>query len=545
MKNNTKENKKQLSSQNKPNKKAIFSYALLIVAFITVIYYMLGPSEGYIQSDCVDTLTWANATVESGEFFSSTFCYPYLLPFGSTFLFYPFAAIFGFTMLGYRLAMLFFMLVFAIAIYFCVRGVGFSKNTALITVSAEFMLVSSSVKLRELFWEHIIHYSLGAFLALALLAFVFYFIRYYKDNKYSFKHSRKTVVLALCLALWAFFSAFDGLTTLALSTVPVLGSLFVVVMLDMNNKIVSKFNKDVFVAFAIILIATLLGSGVLAFVSEGIESGYGDAYSKIVEGSQWSGNILKFIEQWSTLLGADYEIGGAITKGKNILAAVKMAGSLVLFFTPVYALFIYKRIRRNERIFVVFHWLMTGFILYGYVFGNLSSVNWRLSSIVCSAVIVDMIVWKYLWCTVDLKRGAVLASALVALSGVITFGQIWAMPADYGRDNDQHKIVKYLEENGFNYGYATYWNANILTLISDSKVKVRDVSFDNDQPVKGWLNTDKAWYDDQIGQSEYFVLFTSSEYDDMLSRNHIILNNTAETIRQGNWVILVKNDNIF
>lgn len=529
----------------KANKKNILAFSLVIIAFITVIYYMLGPSEGYIHSDCVDTLTWANATVESGQLFSSTFCYPYLLPFGSTFLMYPFVAIFGFTMFAYRLAMLVFMIVFALAIYFCARGLGWSRNTGLIAVSVEFIIVSSSGKLRELFWEHIIHYSLGAFLAFVLMAFMFYFINNYKKNKYSFKNSKKTVVFGVLVALWAFFSAFDGLTTLTLSTLPVLGAILLSIVFDTKNNIISKANKDMIVSFVIILVATVLGCGVLALITKDIDAGYGNAYSNIVEGGEWSNNALRFLEQWTTLLGADYEAGSAITSFKNILAAIKMAGSLVLFFTPVYAIFIYKRVVRSERTFIIFHWLMSGFILYGYVFGSLSSVNWRLSPIICSAIIVNIIVWKYLWSTVNLKRSAVIVSLLVVLSGVVTFGQIWAMPADYGRDNDQHQVVKYLEENGLNYGYATYWNANILTLISSSRVKVRDINLDNDQPVKGWLNTDKAWYDAQPNQDKYFVLLTNSEYDDKVSKNHSILDNTSETLRYGNWVILVKDNNIF
>lgn len=538
-------NNKNNVNKTKINKKTVFAFSLVVIAFITVIYYMLGPSEGYIHSDCVDTLTWANATVESGQLFSSTFCYPYLLPFGSTFLFYPFVAMFGFTMFAYRLAMFVFMVLFALAIYFCARGLGWSRNTGLIAVSSEFIMVSSSVKLRELFWEHIIHYSLGAFLAFVLMAFMFYFITSYKGNKYSFKNNRKTIIFGVLVALWAFFSAFDGLTTLTLSTLPVLGALLLSVVFDTKNNIISKANKDIIVSFIIILVATILGCGVLALVTKNIDAGYGSAYSNIVESGEWSNNALKFLEQWTTLLGADYEVGGAITSGKNILAAIKMAGSLVLFFTPVYAVFIYKRVVRNERIFILFHWLMAGLILYGYVFGSLSSVNWRLSPIICSAVMVNIIVWKYLWNTVDLKRCAVIVSLLVVLSGVVTFGQIWSMPADYGRENDQHQVVKYLEEQGLNYGYATYWNANILTLISNSKVKVRDINLDNDQPVKGWLNTDKAWYNSQPNQDKYFVLLTNSEYDDKVSRNHSILDNTSEILRYGNWVILVKDNNIF
>lgn len=529
----------------RPNKKTLISIITIVVAVVTVIYYMLGPSEGYLHSDCVDTMTWAGATIDSGKLFSHTFCYPYLLPFGSTFLVYPFVAIFGFTMFAYRFAMIVFMLFLGLGIYYTAKGLGWSKNLSLAAVACEFITVSSSGKLRELFWEHIIHYSLGAFLAFILLALTFTFIKHFKENKYSFNNSKKTVILIVCVFLWSFFSAFDGLTTLTLSSIPVIGALLLVPVFDLKNKIISKTNMDTALTAIIIIIATALGGIILSVVAKDIGAGYGSAYSNIVNSDEWSNNLMKFLQQWTSLLGADYEFGGAITKGKNILAAVKMSGSLVLFFVPIYALFIFGKVNRNEKIFIIFHWLMTGFILYGYVFGSLSSVNWRLSPIICSAIIVNIIVWKRLWNVAELRRVSVLVSSLVVLSCVITVGQIWAMPADYGRDNDHHKAIELLERNGLNYGYATYWNANVLTLLSSSKVKVRDVNIDEDQPRRGWLNSDNIWFDDQPNQDKYFFLLTNSEYDNAVDRNHVILENTIDTIREGNWVVVVKDRNIF
>ncbi len=540
-------NKQQIKKHTKVDLATIVSYVILIVAVITVVYYMLGPSEGYIHSDCVDTMTWAYGTVKSGKIFSDTFNYPYLLPFGSTFLFYPFVAVFGFTMFAYRLSMIVFMALFGIGIYYTAKGLGWSKNVSLTAVAAEFIIVSSSTKLRELFWEHIIHYSLGAFLAFVLLALVFAFMDSYNKNNYSFKNSKKTVVLAVCTALWGFFSAFDGLTILTLSTIPIIGALLLVSVFDLKNKIISSENKATGISALIIAAVTVLGLIILSAAAKDISTAYGDAYSNIVGGSEWSTNLLKFLEHWTTLLGADYQVGEAITSGKNILAAIKMAGSLVLFIVPIGAVFIYGKLNKNEKIFFIFHWLMTGFILYGYVFGNLSSVNWRLSPIVCSALIVNITVYKYLWNTEALKRGAAIASFLVVCSCVITVGQIAVMPADYGRDNNLHKAVELLEENGLNYGYATYWNANILTLISSSNVEVRDVdiNIDGDKPIAGWLNSDKIWYDDQPGQEEYFFLLTNSEYDDLMDKDYDMLDNIVRIINDENWVVIVMDKNIF
>lgn len=531
----------------KPNKNVITILPLIFAAaaFLIVIYYMLGPSKGYLHSDCVDTMTWAQATVESGKLFSTTFRYPYLLPFGSTFLVYPFVKILGFTMFAYRLSMIVFLLLFTAALYFMLRGMKWNRNWVLITVCIELITVSSSVKLRELFWEHIIHYSLGAFLAFVLLALCLYFINTYYENKNTFGKNKKVIIYAVLIGIWAFFSAFDGVTTLALSSIPVIGGLLIAVVFDTDKKIFSKENKSLFISTVIVICATGLGGLTLSAVSRGIPAGYGSAYSVISDSSEWSENALKFLKHWTSLLGADYKIGASITEADNIFVAVKMAGSLVLFLVPVYGIFIFEKFNRNERVVLLFHWLMTAFILYGYVFGNLSSVNWRLSPIICSAVVVNVTVWKQLWAAADKKRVCTIIASLVVLSCVITVGQIATMPANYGSNSDKERAIELLERNNLTYGYATYWNANILTLLSSSKVKVRDVNFDESNPRKGWLNTDNAWYDEQPGQNKYFVLFTSSEYDDMVDRNHIILENTERVIKEGNWVVLVKGKNIF
>lgn len=531
--------KKQKSKQLKMSRFEILSLIFMLISIFTVIYYMLGPSEGYLHSDCVDTMTWAGATVDSGKLFSESFYYPYLLPFGSTFLVYPFVKVFGFSMFAYRFSMLVFMALFSLAVYFTVRGMNWGRSGAYICVGAELLTVSSSVKLRELFWEHIIHYSLGAFLAFVLLALVFYFIKNYEKNGYKFENSKKTLIFSLGIGLWCFFSAFDGLTTLTLSSIPVIGGIFLAVILDMKNKIFAKANKGYIVTFAIVVAFTAIGSIFLKVAAGEIGTGYGNAYSVITDSGEWSSNIMKFLQQWSSLLGADYRIGESITKFDNILAAVKLAGSLVIFILPIYGLFIYNRLNKQEQVFLFFHWVMTAFILYGYVFGKLSSVNWRLSPIICSAVVVNVIVCKTVAKTFSLPRAAVLLSAFTALSCVITFGQIVTMPADYGRDDDHHKAIELLEKNNLEYGYATYWNANVLTLLSSSSVQVRDVNIDEDYPRNGWLNCDRLWYFDQPDKDRYFFLLTRGEYEDAVERNHVILQNSIETIEEGNWVVVV------
>lgn len=532
--------------------KDVITYAFAALAFYMVIYYMFGPSEGYLHSDCVDTMTWSTGTIESGKLFSDTFYYPYLLPFGGTFLFYPFELIFGFTMLAQRLSMLTFMLMFAAATFFVAIQMNWNRRWALIAVSIQLITLSSSGKLRELFWEHIIHYSLGAFLALVLLGLTFAFMKYFTENKYTLKNiqvnkgkNKKAVIFFILLALWSFFSAFDGLTTLTLSTIPALGALFFEALFDYKNKFFSKINKDLIVSFLIITVTTVVGAIALNVLTKDIATDYGNTYSVITGGSDWSPNAQKFLEHWTTLLGADFKVNASITEKENILAAIKMSASLVLFLTPLYALFIYGKLNRNEKIYVLFHWLMTGLILYGYVFGRLSTANWRLSPIICSAVVVCVLVWRHVWYNAVSKRIAGLWASLIVLGCFVTVLNILQMPFDYGFDNAHHKAIEVLKKYDLDYGYATYWNANILTLLSDSEVKVRDVNFDNGEYKNGWLNCDREWYKTQPGRDKYFILFAEHEYNGKVEENHPILEDTVEVIHENGWYILIKDKNIF
>ena len=40
---------------------------LILLSFAVVVYYILGPAEGYFHSDCTDTLLWAQASYDSGK----------------------------------------------------------------------------------------------------------------------------------------------------------------------------------------------------------------------------------------------------------------------------------------------------------------------------------------------------------------------------------------------------------------------------------------------------------------------------------------------
>ena len=77
-----------------------------------ILYFTLGPSAGYMTSDCADSLRWAEATLKSGRLISDNFKYAALLPFGGNLIFLPFVALYGFSMKAQICGLVVFILLY-------------------------------------------------------------------------------------------------------------------------------------------------------------------------------------------------------------------------------------------------------------------------------------------------------------------------------------------------------------------------------------------------------------------------------------------------
>ena len=142
-------------------KNAVLPILILLLGVGTVIYYITGPAEGYMTSDCTDSLNWAYETFVSGKLIGDNFYYAAILPFGGNLIFLPYIALFGYSMKAQILGLCTLALLLAAAAYYMARGFGLSRIASASTVTLVLLIMSSSAKLREIMWEHIFYYNLG------------------------------------------------------------------------------------------------------------------------------------------------------------------------------------------------------------------------------------------------------------------------------------------------------------------------------------------------------------------------------------------------
>ena len=110
--------------------------------------------------------------------------------------------------------------------------------------------------------------------------------------------------------------------------------------------------------------------------------------------------------------------------------------------------------------------------------------------------------------------------------------------------NGYDRLAKILLENDLTYGYSELWNgANVTTVLSDSRVKIRPIYFSDGAYSINPYQSEAGWYEDQPETEKYFVLVTASEKEkteNILSKNAI-----KEIEFEDDQTILVFDRNIF
>ncbi len=75
---------------------------------------------------------------------------------------------------------------------------------------------------------------------------------------------------------------------------------------------------------------------------------------------------------------------------------------------------------------------------------------------------------------------------------------------DYQPNKEQYGLIDYLEKNNLTTGYGDYWNANIITYLSDENVTIRAIRPNDNQILPWFWLSCSEWYVDK--PSEFFFI---------------------------------------
>lgn len=119
--------------------------------------------------------------------------------------------------------------------------------------------------------------------------------------------------------------------------------------------------------------------------------------------------------------------------------------------------------------------------------------------VLCFYLEQEQLYFDRAWVTLLLAGCLLLASGKTVLS---------YMSVD--KNAEKRVVAEFLQEKGYDFGYATYWNANIITELTDGQVEVANVLDAVNLDYFKWSSPMK-YYEEGYADGEVFLLLTTEE----------------------------------
>ncbi len=484
------------------------------IALVIVLFYIIFVSKGFYHSDCTDTILWAQAMLDGGTIINPEFNYAAILPFGGQIIMLPFVAIFGYGMKAQIMGMVLFALLFTVALVYFLKSINMSWRWVSVAVAAVLLFTCSSEKLREIFWCHIIYYSLGVLFLLVGLGLV---LNMLKQDKISLKYH-------VFLFLWTTLCSINGSQSLTLYTAPVIVAIIAERFFDTDTPFWSRKNAKHGIVILNMVVAVIVGLAIAKIITGSVTAEYQTKYSGFDEPEKWVSNLMNFIPAMLSLCGIEIS-DEPIFSVEGLKILVRIVGMLIVIITPYVMMCKYKKFKEREyRLMIIVHAVLSGLLLVGWVFGKLNDANWRLTPIVVTSVILCvMMICKLYKQGQNFRFAMLIIIPMTVLMGMYVSEIHLANCRKQSFQNERlESIAEYLKKEGLEYGYASFWNSNIITLMTDTEVFVAPIVQGEGNLVASDYQSDENWYDTDEYE-EYFVLLTKSEFDAYEMCEHYIM----------------------
>ncbi len=124
----------------------------------------------------------------------------------------------------------------------------------------------------------------------------------------------------------------------------------------------------------------------------------------------------------------------------------------------------------------------------------------------------------------------------VFLAGVVLaslYGELW-QDVKYNDCEKRYGYMEFLEENDYDFGYATFWNASVTEYLADGKIKVGNLGGENGVAAPyEWL-TPKSYYRAGFHEGKTFLLLARTEEAGMLKGDFTVMDD-AECVYQDEY----------
>ena len=141
---------------------------------------------------------------------------------------------------------------------------------------------------------------------------------------------------------------------------------------------------------------------------------------------------------------------------------------------------------------------------------------------------------------VILASSASTASFLLTRRGDSSYRYTGLIFEDMYITDELSGAVNFLTKNGYSFGYATYWNANVITEMTDGAVELENLNPDRTTLHPYYWLTKRAFQDPDYASGPVFLLLSARET--ALRRNAKPLLNTGRQVYSDEWYTIWRFD---
>ena len=104
------------------------------------------------------------------------------------------------------------------------------------------------------------------------------------------------------------------------------------------------------------------------------------------------------------------------------------------------------------------------------------------------------------------------AASVLLYTGIGSF-TVFRQPIDADFWTGPKSILRILEEQDLTYGYSLdHWFGNSITVLTDERIQVREVIWEDGQLSPSPLQSNVHWFTDQPGIEKYFLICQEQDY---------------------------------
>lgn len=119
------------------------------------------------------------------------------------------------------------------------------------------------------------------------------------------------------------------------------------------------------------------------------------------------------------------------------------------------------------------------------------------------------------------------------------YGELW-QDVKYNDCEKRYGYMEFLEENSYDFGYATFWNASVSEYLSNGSIHVASLGLHDLEKPYEWLQP-KAYYEEGFHEGKCFLLLANSEAAGMEKGDFTIMED-PELVYQDEYYSIYEDD---